>query len=189
MLEPLQDRIRSAIQANNSAEFLSASVDVLRWGGVFAHNGRTLDRLGEDAIRQFSSAATQLEPTTADTDRIDLVEFMNAGWTKVYSLMIDDFPIYDGRVGASLGYLARLFCEETNRSAIPTELRFAWGRAKGAYNDPRKNRNPSKGGLKLPALHAAVRQHTRFNELPEGQRVRGLEAALFMVGYELPSAI
>jgi len=203
LLAKLQVEIRSAVHDGDPGEFVRASIGVLRWGGVIAHNGRTLERLGEGALRKFSAAATQLEVSTADTDRIELVEYMNAGWTKVYSLMLDDFPIYDGRVGAALGYLARLYCEDTGRSTIPTELRFAWGRAKGAYDEPRKNRNPSTGTLRLPALRPDVRQHvrcnlqaawllksvaerTRFRELDPAQRVRGIEAALFMVVYELP---
>ena len=37
---------------------------------------------------------------------------MNSGFTKIYSLYIDDFIIYDSRVGAALGFLVRCYCEE-----------------------------------------------------------------------------
>ena len=42
---------------------------------------------------------------------------MNSGWTKVYALMLDDFPIYDGRVGAAMGYLVRRYCMPMRNSA------------------------------------------------------------------------
>ncbi len=34
---------------------------------------------------------------------------MNSGFTKIYSLLIDIYIIYDGRVGAALGLLARQY--------------------------------------------------------------------------------
>ena len=36
---------------------------------------------------------------------------MNAGFEKIYSVLLDGCVIYDGRVGAALGLLARQFCE------------------------------------------------------------------------------
>lgn len=129
---------------------------------------------------------------------------MNAGFTKIYSLLLEGLPIYDGRVGAALGYLARLYCEDAALEATPRALRFAWGIAKGTKpGDARKNRNPSSGAIRLPAFRADVRQHTRcnlmaawllsdlsgegsFGELPPDRRMRAMESALFMIGFELP---
>ena len=64
---------------------------------------------------------------------IDLEEFtksdiiMNSGFTKIYSLIVQDFIIYDSRVGAALGLLIKCFCEDKQKEKIPEELRFAWG--------------------------------------------------------------
>ena len=90
---------------------LQGAVTTLHWGGVFPRNGTKLLQLSDGIVDEFVAAASQLEPAHADTDHIDSVHLMNAGFTKVYSLLLDDFPIYDGRVGAALGYLVRMYCE------------------------------------------------------------------------------
>ena len=63
-------------------------------GGVTRGNSEKLVELGADALPTFKAAADLLRPDTADTSNLDGVGFMNAGWTKVYALMLDGFPIY-----------------------------------------------------------------------------------------------
>jgi hypothetical protein len=203
-LDTLSRRLRTAFDARDSRAFIAAGSDVLRWGGVIARNGKTLSALGEDAVPIFQRAVNQLAPCGADTDHIAEVRLMNAGFTKIYALLIDDFPIYDGRVGAALGYLIRLHLQERGVTTVPRELRFPWGAAKGSQRGQTlKNRNPSSGGLVFPRLAANIRVHTRanimaawllgelsalsrFGQLPAQRRLRALESALFMIGYEIP---
>ncbi|HEY5477866.1 MAG TPA: hypothetical protein VIK11_14280 [Tepidiformaceae bacterium] len=202
-LEALSTRLRTALDVGDSTAFIAAGSDVLRWGGVIARNGTTLAALGEGAISVFRGAMDQLAPRYADTDQIENVRLMNAGFTKLYALLLDDFPIYDGRVGAAIGYLVRLYLQKAGATTVPKELRFPWGVAKGsARGETRKNRNPSSGSLVFPRLTTNVRIHTRanimaawllgelstrdcFGQLPAGRRLRALEAALFMIGYEI----
>ena len=126
---------------------------------------------------------------------------MNAGWTKVYALMLDGLPIYDGRVGAAMGYLVQRYCVSARLCQVPTRLRFRWGAARG-----RHNRNPSTRSLRFPGLTATtprtwaecnlgaawilgeVCREGRFGGLVTHRQLRALEAALFMIGYELPPA-
>lgn len=55
----------------------------------------------------------------------------NAGITKVYSLVLEDFIIYDSRVAATLGWLVATFCRAGARE-VPDALRFPWMPAKEA---------------------------------------------------------
>ena len=66
----------------------------------------------------------------------------------IYTALLDYCVIYDSRVGAALGLLARQFCIETKRADLPPGLAFAYGSPKEAQN-PRnpKVRNPSTGAL------------------------------------------
>jgi len=203
VLSSLQTYLRSAVQRDDVSAFHAGALSVLRWGGVLPRNRTTLVDLRERTIDVFSAACQQLRPATADLDELADVGLMNAGFTKVYALLIDDFPIYDGRVGAALGYLVRLYAVEAGKVSIPPTLRFAWGAAKGAPGGARKNRNPSTGTLRFPKLRADVRQHARcnlmaawllgeisqrgaFGRLSAPERMRAVEAALFMIGYEVP---
>ena len=204
VLARLAQMLREGLSADDREQFYEAAIATLRWGGVFPRNGATLLQLGDRIVAEFAGAASQLDPAAADTERIERVHLMNAGFTKVYSLLLDGFPIYDGRVGATLGYLARLYCEDAAISRTPASLRFAWGVAKGSTpGEAKKNRNPSSGTIRFPALRADVRLHTRcnlmaawllgemsaagrFGEVQPHRRMRALESALFMVGYELP---
>ena len=187
--------------SDNQDGFIKAAYGILRWGGVTKSNYETLLDLGGAALSTFREASHLLDPSHANTLRLNGVRYMNAGWTKVYALMLDGFPIYDGRVGAAMGYLVQRYCVSANLCQVPTRLRFRWGAARG-----RHNRNPSTRSLRFPGLTAAnprtwaecnlrlawilgeVCREGRFGNLVPHRQLRALEAALFMIGYELPPA-
>ena len=60
----------------------------------------------------------------------DEIIIMNSGFTKIYSLYINDFIIYDSRVGAALCYLVKLYCIEQKQGGVPSLLKFAYGDAR-----------------------------------------------------------
>ena len=86
-------------------------------------------------------------------------------------------------------------------SEVPRLLQFPWQPGRSGHN-----RNPSSGSLKFPRLSytrpgrktwaecnvwtawilGEVCGEGRFGNLHEAYRLRALEAALFMIGYELP---
>ena len=136
--------------SDNQDGFIKAAYGILRWGGVTKSNYETLLDLGGAALSTFREASHLLDPSHANTLRLNGVRYMNAGWTKVYALMLDGFPIYDGRVGAAMGYLVQRYCVSANLCQVPTRLRFRWGAARG-----RHNRNPSTRSLRFPGLTAA----------------------------------
>ena len=91
-------------------------------------------------------------------------------------------------------YLIRLYCEECGYDYVPEALRFAYGNGRGKSG----NRNPCKGKYKFRLLDQG-KVHIdcnikagwllkRLTELPdcEFEDVRSIEAALFMIGYEIP---
>lgn len=122
---------------------------------------------------------------------------------------MDDFVIYDGRVGAALGLIVRQFCQESGFRKVPDFLRFAYGNARqGTYTKGEMNRrNPGTAEYKFPQLTNNYQLHTennlkanwllkelvestssRFSLLPKEIKLRALESALFMIGYDVISA-
>ena len=93
-LDHLCCQIRAAERANDNDAFVEAACRILKWGGVAPHNRKKLCELGERALPTFRAAACLLKPSRADTSQLDGVQLMNSGWTKVYSLMLDAFPMY-----------------------------------------------------------------------------------------------
>ena len=135
----------------------------------------------------------------------------NAGFTKIYSLSFDDFIIYDSRVAAALGLLVirwwALTCYRRKIIApIPAHLRFYCMPTHGHVNrDPNVNRftiaglpttrcdlshvqsNVHANWLLCHALSGSYFEHevlTRPHPYPV-KPLRALEAALFMIGYDL----
>ena len=190
----LQKDLRDGIATNNARLFLDAACDVFDWGGVTNHD--RLCSLGANALPAFRKAVELLDPISADTKRLTGCH-MSAGWSKLYSLMIDGFPIYDGRVGAGMSYLVRRYCEDREVSTVPDLLAFRWSTGRGD-----RNRNPSRAPWCFGTLNTsrqwlecnlwaawvlgAVKNEGKFGGLPQEHRLRALEAALFMIGYELP---
>lgn len=135
----------------------------------------------------------------------------NAGFTKIYALAFDDFVIYDSRVAAALGMLivrwwARKSPTIKRGSPIPPPLRLCHLPAMGAANrDPNTNALHISGfprcTSQLQHLRSNVRANwlliralrgTHFEAQIDGRAahtpvlsLRALEAALFMIGYDL----
>ena len=199
-LECLAACVRRAVEQDDRFAFVGTGLGILRWGGVTPHNAAKLRALGEKALPIFHRASHLLDPSHADTSCLSGVRYMNSGWTKVYALMLDGLPIYDGRVGAAMGYLVQKHCTDAGLNSVPDLLHFRWGQAKGGDH----NRDPSSRLLCFRKLTAAsprnwaecnvraawvlgeVCREGRFGDLLPDRRLRALEAALFMIGYEIP---
>jgi hypothetical protein len=129
----------------------------------------------------------------------------NAGFTKIYSLAFRNFAIYDARVAAALGRVLLKHLQATEAADVPDDLKLCWTRRTAGY----KRRDPAAHGLKLPVWDGDDREHlwsnVRANWIlrealtdskfeaevyrhPERYPVtplRALEAALFMLGYDV----
>lgn len=213
-LQALQGNLVDSLGPDGSdAKALEATIEVMRWGGVSAGNVKWLNnnKVGLSGMLRDIREALNAGDTQDNRLRSESLRF-NAGMTKVYSLICDDFIIYDSRVAAALGWAVVQFCNASGKATIPAALKFPWAPAhEGPNAQAPKQRNPSQGELLFPLLrsgsmHAewnlkaswllrAVLDHPNVaqsgftqNPIPGDNALRALEAALFMIGYDLPSA-
>lgn len=203
-LAQLQDQLQNAIKNGIGQECLDTCLNILRWGGVIQWKVaiviRNIDKdllpAYLDAIRTFLSKS-DLQPTETfsferDGKTYDLE--VDSGTTKIYSLLVPGWIIYDGRVGAALGFLVNRWEQSENRK-IPPALKFSWG-----YE---QRRNPNIGRRRtFPRFGSKINRfehnlygnwlcefilekypNCQFNLLKNTQPNRALEAALFMIGY------
>ena len=133
----------------------------------------------------------------------------NAGLTKVYSLSLTDFIIYDSRVAAALAWLVSRWSGD-NHQLPPEHLRFACMRAN--TNSKNKPRSPNEEIFPYFAASGHIRNHYKHatwniranwvlrksldiaverngkKPLTAFHSLRELEAALFMMGENLKFA-
>ncbi|WP_256587847.1 hypothetical protein [Pseudomonas sp. Irchel 3E13] len=195
--------------SGDDARSLLASLDVMAWGGVSARNADWL-KTNEQGLAQTLhtvKAALDAGDPQAPVLRDKGLRF-NSGMTKVYSLLCEDFLIYDSRVAAALGWLVVKYCKAKHLAWVPAELCFPWAAAKEGVNSAApKQRNPGNPHLQFKRLRAghhhalwnlraswllsAVLAHpaaadSRFNRVTGPVTpLRALEAACFMIGYDL----
>ncbi|HDS1683129.1 TPA: hypothetical protein QEM39_004741 [Pseudomonas putida] len=181
----------------------------MSWGGVSARNNQWLEENRVGLAVMIEQVAQVLRQGNLDSPKFCSDLRFNAGMTKVYSLICENFIIYDSRVAAALGWLVMRYCSERKLTALPEGLRFPWAPAKEAQNATApKNRDPgNEHEFKFPRLrrghhHALwnmraswvlsealahpLAQGSRFHE-GAGKPVRKLEMGLFMMGYDLGS--
>jgi hypothetical protein len=170
---------------------------ILEWGDVLRYNDNTISNYENDLVNTLVDIKNKLDPNIYDTDNKYNIK-INSGFSKIYSLLINDYIIYDGRVGTALCYLVSLFCKENNLTNIPLELKFAFG--EGRTND--NSRNPNNDKYKFSRLTQSnyleknmfgnwllkeilKNTNSQFNKLNLSTQLRALESALFMIGYSI----
>ncbi len=187
-LDGLRKQLRESVEQGDAA-FLEAALEVVRWGKV---SEKPLRKLNREALPRLTANARLLDPATADLDSLSAVDLMNSGFSKIYSLLIDGFPIYDSRVACAIASLVWLFCHDCDRDAVPETLRIAI-----PPYQPTVRRNPSCGRFRFPKVYTRAR-YARSNvmaawllsEMAEQAPFPGaddplhaLQSAMFMVGY------
>lgn len=208
VLSELQGRLREALDAQPEADraVMEAAVDVVRWGGVAPHNEAWLRANEQGLALRLRGVKASIE---RDDDEVGCDKDLrfNAGMTKVYSLLIDGFIIYDSRVAAALAWFIVQWMRETARESLPPSLRFPCMVAKeAATSTRRKLRNPMTGSSGFPLLGSRPHVHVKWNLraswiveallqtasgtafTPDREGSRKLEAALFMWGYDVTEA-
>ena len=202
VLRLIEEGMKLSIQENNSKKLLMYSLAILEWGGVKRSNYNRLLEMKKDIIPYFQNSIDKLNPISTDSNDDFSGIIMNSGFTKLYSLLIDDFVIYDSRVGASLGLLTKHYLTEKGIYLVPELLNFAYGNARPTKSDSGKlnRRNPSNKRYKFPTLNNSDKKHIKNNiyanwllkELSEKSKfkhennpIRALESALFMIGYSV----
>ena len=189
-------RIKDAISGGDHDMALAGCQTVLKWGGI--RKGKYLERLGANLIYTLETRAKQLSDPDLDLSRLPSIE-MNSGWTKIYSLLVEDFAMYDSRVSAAVCMLAGRFAHEGGLSSFPNELRFCQLPHRATVD-----RSPPYFQNQFPKAWYGGRQHLRSNIMANwilaatvrsgpsrfsslkssGRDLWALQSALFMVGYQ-----
>lgn len=101
------------------------SIAVMEWGGVRNGNVTWLTTNVNGLADEIDLVKKTLD--IGNDDRSNLrgtIRRFNAGMTKVYSLLVEDFVIYDSRVASALTWLISQWCLETKKPVVPDLLRF-----------------------------------------------------------------
>lgn len=197
VLEIIRDALRTAYASGRpSAHQLSGAVaSVFHWGGVYTTRGnRGWLAANHAGLLMVLQAVIHDYARGDDTSTVVGLRF-NSGMTKVYSLLIADFIIYDSRVAAALAWLVKQWWTIDQGMAartLPDLLRFGCLPANGAMAN---YRNPDATVFKT--LAARPSEHYTWNVranwlLADALRIAGprsrfsslreIEAALFQMG-------
>ena len=197
--------LRQSVAAGDSDACQKVCLQILEWGGVTNGNSAKIEAKHQvgTLISFFNNAQRVLAADVADEASPPSIE-MNAGFTKLYALLLPDFIIYDSRVGAALGLLVRWHCQEASLKKIPAALQFGYPTGRTTQADSEQSRrNPStsdyqffrlthdkpiewtRHNLRANWLLSEVLRKTRSRFNDEANPLRALEAALFMVDYQV----
>jgi hypothetical protein len=203
-LTTLRGQLGNALNIGSERDAGELVHEIFRWGGV--GRGKNLDWVKESVnshslCTSIKDAVRLLKNREGNLDRFGGFEPgllpMNSSMTKVYAAADPQefLIIYDGRVGAALAHLARLFLEQQKAPNVPPELNYHWGTSRSAATSARDPRNPSTAQYSFPRLfgpspdfhHATDARRASFliSKCARACEVspRSFEAALFMWGY------
>lgn len=207
----LRNGIRNALEGQNDQDVRDWSIAIVNWGGVRNGNVKWLLENDHGLAQELGNVCAILAAGQDVTrDHLNQIRRFNAGMTKIYSLLLDDFIIYDSRVAAALTWLLTKWCVEQKRKEVPELLQFPCMRPKEGDNPAiRKLRNPSCGDYRFPWMPGGqppryAQWNLRANWILretlnrcskvtvfryQDNSLRELEAALFMWGYNLQCSI
>ena len=197
----LSTLIRKALADNDDELALKSCISILEWGGVTANNRKWIQNQTPQLINYLKTLKKII--LSERTEHPFFIERFNSGMSKICSLMLDDFIIFDSRVAAALGMLIVKFCRASNLSTLPKNLKFPRMIAKespGTENP--KNRNPSTEDYVFPLvqhgsaylnaniraswlLEATLKKASLSNFHVLKDPLNALGSALFMYGYDL----
>ena len=185
----IDDRVKQS-------RFVDNAEAIVEWGGI-----RNLGKLNEwrslpperlqDLIENIRS---KLNPETADTDSLADLSYVGSGFSKIYSLLIDGFPIYDSRVACALNCLVGIYCGREQVEQRPNLLKLRMpprkepkhfryhrcARPRMSYHGPAYAQDNLKAAWLLQEM---VREPGKFGQVEGFEPVDALQHALFMVGY------
>lgn len=207
VLNLLQKNLTTAHRSGNHEACRKACIDIMLWGGILRGNEDALNvsELIVDLANTenyFSEEKIEVLPLTSRSGIA--CPRSNAGFTKIHSLFLPRFVIYDSRVAAALGWLVVQYLASTKSArSVPETLHF-----RRMTGRPGHLRNASSGNYIFKSADNNHGAHAESNIMANwvicaalaqaggkfcGQEgdaaLRAIEAALFVVGYDLPAQI
>lgn len=207
----LSDQLCKNIEAGNDNATAASCCQIFAWGGVgrSPKDASVIWVDGQRKAKQLSKRLVEARKILFDPNA-SLKAFdgkhllMNSAMTKVYAASCpNQLIIYDGRVGAALGLIARDYlCSLQHQGPVPDQLAFGWGMSRKKYQRGQKSeRDPSEGCLVFPALFGVKKDKKHAEMMRNASRIlcdvrsrlatshsvslSQLERALFMVGYDV----
>lgn len=209
----LAEQLQLAIATDDQALALDICLKIYKWGGV-AKKEKDASRVWVTQLAaagqltsDLATAVALLAPSASQSlarfHAADLL--MTSATTKLYAAAATDgqVTIYDGRVGAALGLLARQFLELHDIDHVPPTLQFMWGppqspaqmaaRTRDASSDRHKfSQLPNGSRSHLPRAHLSRVTNRLLNAVRMQLAAAGvtaslldMERALFMIGYRV----
>ena len=198
--------LAKGIATSNESICESACHRILEWGGVTRGNKERVSRLKPDLCAYLRNVRDRMTMDLPSTEYFTKTIQMTSGFSKIYSAYIDDYMIYDSRVGAALGLLVRNYCESNGFPSVPKELSFIW--IKGLEGQSASltfnRRNPSRDSYVFPQLlnnpkiyfenniranwlmsTVAKTTRSKFGTVEQSNSLTALEQSLFMIGYDV----
>jgi len=209
-LNMLSKYLKEAYKNKNIEDVFKYSSKICKWGGVLggvkSGNLKTLIENKSSLLEKYKNTEIAMCSPNTNDEKLTGIFNMNAGFTKIYSLLFDRLIIYDSRVGAALCKLVKDYCSIKGMNKIPNELKFGWSKSKeGSHALNPKNRNPGNVGKdEFPNFNSTSKKNIhsksmlraswlieKFITSTKGKdnvsnKMREFEAALFMIGYDLP---
>lgn len=197
VLGTLQHALRTSFMAGNPLDLAGAVAGIFHWGGVYTTtpHGGNKPWLAKHHMHLLAllNAVVLDHANGTDVSTVPGLRF-NAGMTKVYALLLDDFIIYDSRVAASLTWLVLHWWTAVKSSpsaTLPAPLRFGTLPVNGSA---RRNRNAAPGifnGITRAADHYMWNVRANWllsdalnlaGQASQFATLREVEAALFQMG-------
>ena len=178
------------------AKFVDNAEAIIRWGGI--RPSRKLDEWRSTPPERLQALVEdirgKLDPETGDTANLAGFYYMGSGFSKVYSVLIDGFPIYDSRVACALNCLVGIYCRRQKVGPKPDSLKLRMPPRQvpktvryHRCDRPRMNNDAAayaRDNLKAAwLLREMVREPGEFGQVEWFEPVDALQHALFMVGY------
>ena len=198
-LQKFRDAFRDIGVINSRAkqdQFVAKAEDVIRWGGIpLPAKLQEWRRMPPSKLQALiKGTRTKLDPFTSDTNLLQGFRYMGSGFSKIYSVLIDGFPIYDSRVACALACLVRIYSGDREAGPKPDLLRLRIPPQRRPKS-PRYLRCDRPGMYGNTAAYAEtnlkagwllqemVRRPGRFGDVEGFTPLEALQHALFMVGY------
>lgn len=204
-LELHANRIQKALQQQDQHQALLAAIRIFEWGGVI--NRASVSWLADQADQDNLVGAINESITILTSDHDEQLHRFagnnvlrsDSATTKLFSLASKEQSIiYDNRVGAALGAIAKAFLIDAGIHEVPEALNFMRGDA--TKRD--QKRNPSDDTYQFQ-IKETGEKHALWNlrtnwiisqvvknwqcplDVSVNSPLREIEAILFMIGYDI----